>query len=140
MGPVTGEEQRGEITLEEYDRRLERLLNNPYFVAIKSKGVPSLRLNYKYYAIDEENKKHRQWYDRWEDQPLLERPGLNMVQRLGIGGDDITKLDFFDMMSSRITGLHQRWNNNGNKLFYGVLTGDVSKIMMRLSMHFQRVK
>lgn len=127
LGPVTGQDPKGEITLEEYDRRLERLVNNPYFVAIKSKGVPSLRLNYKYYVIDEENKKHRQWYDKWEDQPLLERPGLDRVQRLGIGGDDITKSDFFDTMSSRITGLHQRWNNKGNKLFYGVLTGDVSK-------------
>lgn len=127
LGPVTEQDPKGEITLEEYDRRLERLVSNPYFVAIKSKGVPSLRLNYRYYVIDEKNKKHRQWYDKWEDQPLLERPGLDRVQRLGIGGDDIKKSDFFDTMSSRITGLHQRWNNKGNKLFYGVLTGDVSK-------------
>ena len=127
LRPVTGKAPRGEITLEEYNMRLERLKQNPYRGKIKTKGMPSLRLNYKYYVIDEENKKHRQWYDKWENQQLLERPGLNRVQRLGIGGDDITKSDFFDTMSSRITGLHQRWNNEENKLFYGVLTGDVSK-------------
>ena len=127
LKPVTGKAPRGEITLEEYNMRLERLKQNPYRGKIKTKGMPSLRLNYKYYVIDEENKKHRQWYDKWDGQPLLERTGLNRVQRLGIGGDDITKSDFFDTMSSRITGLHQRWNNKGNKLFYGVLTGDVSK-------------
>ena len=125
LGKVTNMSPKGEITIEEYNTRIERLKRNPYFGEIKTKGLPSLRLNYQYYV--DNNGKSRQWYDNWNGEELITRPGLEMVQRLGVGGDRITKKDFFDSMSRRITGLHQRWNGKGNKMFYGVLTGDVSK-------------